>query len=381
MLRLIQDYQPISVTGIFQHVYYWITSSAEDIIYHNPHYNAEKTGDDGVAIYCVHGTADRVNAFRMIADRLIDDLPDNIANINLISFDHRFEGIGIDDLAAQLSEKIQARPNKAIKKIILMGHSRGCLVAALFALLLAKKIDIEVQVVFAIGGPFGGSECAIQPLSWFSTSIKQMGIGSDFLTDLTNLMKESNIPFVYFAAENDFLVSVNSACIPEHKDSLVVLDRHGHLSIMSSHRLVEHFRERIEGYNGKLQLSLTTICTELSKYINEFKQKIHIWSSTGKVQVLTRLETMLISMRDGERGADYPNAKTIGDFINEYLQDANSNFGIKPLDALNEPLNYPFSWFQFSNAESQNYVSLLADKYKEILLPEQGLRLDDKCII
>jgi len=375
MLRLIQNYQPISVTGIFQHVYYWITSSAEDIIYHNPHYDAEKSGEESIAIYCVHGTADRVNAFRMIADRLIDDLPANIANINLISFDHRFEGIGIDDLAAQLCDKIQARPDKSIKKIILMGHSRGCLVSALFTEWLANKIGIEVQVVFAIGGPFGGSECAMQPLSWISTSIQQMVVGSDFLIDLVSKMKESKIPYYYVAAENDFLVSVDAACIPEHKDALIVLDRHGHLSIMSSHRLVEHFRERIEGYNGKLQLSLTTVCAEISKYINEFKQKLHIWSSAGKVQVLERLDAMLKNMRDGECCDNYPHAKTIGEFINEYLQDANSNFGIKPLDALNQPLNYPFSMLQFYNSQSQSYISVLAGKYKNVQLFRKELIL------
>src|SRR5262245_51375520 len=97
MLRFIQDYQPISLTGIFQHCYYWITSSTEDIIYHNPNYDAKKAGDQATAIYCVHGTADRVNAFKMIAERLIDNssdngLPDNIASINLITFDHRYQG-------------------------------------------------------------------------------------------------------------------------------------------------------------------------------------------------------------------------------------------------------------------------------------------------
>jgi len=230
---------------MFTHVFSWIATTGGDYCYKNPNFS----GDEDIAIYCIHGTADRSASFQRMAERLLEkDLPSNISSINLVSFESRYQGKGIAFFAKQLADKIKANGHK---KVILMGHSRGGLVIAHFAQYLAKEYDIEVVLVLSICAPFGGSHLAMQPLSFFSTSIDQMQIESDYLKNLNTSIEESAVcPYVFVGAEKDAIVTSDYAFVPTYVDhnkgSLLILDRHGHLSIMSSHRLVDFFKLQIE---------------------------------------------------------------------------------------------------------------------------------------
>ncbi|MDX1900811.1 MAG: alpha/beta hydrolase [Gammaproteobacteria bacterium] len=212
-----------------------MTSSPYDVIYQNPNYaNHEK-----VTIYCVHGTADRSSAFTLIAERLLDKLPNVVASIHLVSFKNRGKGKGIEVFAKQLQEKIRANKDQ---DIILMGHSRGGLVVSYFAEYFAAEIHANVHGVVAICSPFGGSDLAIAPLSWLSDSVKQMESESEFLNNLRKDITHSNINYYFVAAEKDSLVSMDQSFVKKDSASLTIFDRHGHLSIMSSWRLVEHIQ-------------------------------------------------------------------------------------------------------------------------------------------
>lgn len=404
MFSMFQSIQPIHWTGALRHCWLWLTSASGDLVYRNPNYTAPKppattspdaaapidVPDDSTAIYCVHGTADRVSAFSLIANRLVDDLPEKISSMNLVSFDHRAQGVGIEEYARQLVEKIKAAGHK---KVILMGHSRGALIAAYVTEYLAKDAGITVEAVFPIGGPFSGSGYALPPLSWLSDSVKQMEISSDFLKSLVDKVRISTVPYFYYAAENDALVPIESAYVSEHKDSLVVLERHGHLSMMSSHKLVAHIRQRLEKISAPVNaaeskkednsaqkddvnktveaLSLGAVSSEIKEQIDILEKATYLRSPAAKIQVLKQLRLKLEEMREGRRGEDYLEAQSVGGFIAAFMQDGKANNNVKPIDVLNEPLNYPLNFFQGPYAGSRIFIEDVISRYNEIRLPEK----------
>ena len=235
--------QPIATTGMFAHTYYWLTYPSGDQYYPNPSYNKDQNQESGTAIYFIHGTADQSSAFQRVAERLIQaGLPNEISTLNLLSFNQRYQGKSIKFFAEQLRDKINTNHHK---RVILMAHSRGGLVASYFAEFLAATAGIDVSLILTIGTPFNGSYLAMKPLSWFSDSVREMEIDSKFLLLLKEkIMQDATSNYYFFIAAEDAIVPGESGYIKEYVDkhpkSLIILDRHGHLSVMSSHRLVTH---------------------------------------------------------------------------------------------------------------------------------------------
>lgn len=241
--------QPISYTGIFTHSYYWLTSPSGDIVYQNSIPGYRNNMDQEAAIYFVHGTFDQPAAFVKIARRLINaGLPVEISSLNLVGFEQRYTGQSIKKFAEQLGNKIV---NNEHKRVILIAHSRGGLVAAHFAEFLAEKLGIEVLFIVPVSAPFSGSYLAMKPLSLFSDSVREMESGSEFLQDLKKKIIENPSTSYYpVVAAEDGIVTGDSGYLPEyvekHPNCLLVLDRHAHLSIMSSRRLVARIHELIQ---------------------------------------------------------------------------------------------------------------------------------------
>jgi predicted alpha/beta hydrolase family esterase len=251
ILKTVKTTQPVSTTGMFAHTYYWLTYPSGDQFYSNPVFKNEQHQDKGTAIYFIHGTADQSSAFQRVAERLIQaGLPNEISSLNLVSFKQRYQGKNIEFFAEQLREKIKANQHQ---RIILIAHSRGGLVAAYFAEFLARSAGIEVVLICTIGTPFNGSYLAMKPLSWFSDSVREMEIDSEFLKQLKEkILENATGNYYFFIAKEDAIVPGESGCINEYVDkypnSLIILDRHGHLSIMSSHRLVFHVTDLLHKY-------------------------------------------------------------------------------------------------------------------------------------
>ncbi|KTC78059.1 alpha/beta hydrolase [Legionella brunensis] len=253
--KFIQDKQPVSTTGAIAHTYYWLTTlMSGDIIYHNPNFKAPDTDDptlrQGVVIYCVHGTADQPGSFSRIAERLMQEgLPDYISAIHLVAFDSRYQGKGIKYFSKELIKKVVENGHK---HVIFMGHSRGGVITAHAAQYRASQFGINVHLLYSICAPFGGSYLAIRPLSLFSTSVAQMEINSDLLKELNQSISETSDKYRFIAAKQDAVVLPEAAYVADYvakePDSKVIFDRHGHLSIMSSHRLVRYI------HNGLLKL-------------------------------------------------------------------------------------------------------------------------------
>lgn len=257
--------------GIFAHAYYWVTSASGDYIYNNPRFKASNS-EEGLAIYCVHGTADRPRAFSRIAERLLMRLlPENISSINLIAFDGRYQGNSIEFFAEQLVKKMIANGHS---RVVLKGHSRGGLVCAYAAEYLAAQNAIKVEAVITIGTPFKGSSLALPPLSWFSSSVKQMEVASEFLNQLKARVLDSAVRYFFTVADDDYIVDGGSSSIAEYvqknPDSLIKLDTsHGHLSVMSSHQLVSKIHAIISSYapaqvinSGQAQFITSGVITE-----------------------------------------------------------------------------------------------------------------------
>ncbi len=372
MFAWLQRYQPVSITNAVTHALEWLSAGFQDVPLPNPHF-MRTDPDKSVAIYCTHGTADRVSAFRRIANRIMSMLPYTVSAIHLISFDERFQGLGIDDFAEQLLKKILENGDK---RIILWGHSRGGLVNAYLTEYLAEKAGIEVVAEFAIGTPFRGSSLAIYPLTLLSKSIAQMECGSSFLIKLVDKIHQSKVKRFYYAAEKDDLVKSEATSIDQ---PATLLDRHGHLSIMSSHRLVQDIsyeinrlclpeskpladakdEEEYQFVGDNSTLELADAYYEVDIQVEELKKRSHLKDPSQKIKILTKLRSMLGDMIDNGRGVTYPNETTVGKFIQAFLQDETINDGIKPITCLTESLNFSL----FAPSSSQSFIDELVQNY------------------
>lgn len=202
----------------------------------NPQFNAATVNP--VVIYCVHGTADRASSFDNFAEYLVQDLPDFIAGVRLVSFNDRAKGISIYNFAKQLKDLILA---KGDQHVILLGHSRGGLVITHFAEYLAAMqfTPIHVLLVGPICAPYRGAKLAWKMLGLASASVNEMRIGSEYLQDLAEPMRASKLKYVIVGADSDKIVTLKrKEFLPFHvelgAENVLVLKNHGHLSAMSS---------------------------------------------------------------------------------------------------------------------------------------------------
>lgn len=243
--------QPIATTGIVPHVWCWLTARSGDLWCKNPLFNKDNSAETETVIYFIHGTFDQTEGFQRITERLLNEgLAKNISDLIILSFNRRYRGVSIECFAEQLRDKIIANQHK---RVILIGHSRGGLVASYFAEFLAASMPIEVPYVITLGTPFNGSYLATRPISLFSDSVKEMNVSSVFLARLKDqILENSTCKYHFVIASNDFIVPEAFAYIAdyvdEHPESLTILKRHGHLSMMSSHYLVSQLSCKLRHY-------------------------------------------------------------------------------------------------------------------------------------
>jgi pimeloyl-ACP methyl ester carboxylesterase len=386
----LQRVQPVSYTGAIRHSSLWLTSSLSDQIYPNSRFERSEQNplDQGTVIICIHGTADRASAFSLIAERLIGELPSTISAMMLLAFDQRYTGQGIEVFAEQTLLKLKAYN---IKNVILLGHSRGGLVAAYFAEYLAQAAKIHVRGIFAIATPFDGSVLATAPLIWISNSVNQMQIGSETLQALAKKIATSLIKYYSLIAENDGIVTDPHACKPKTNchDSKI-FDRHGHLSIMSSHRVVEYMRSSIfllmkthqtkksNGEKERLQAQDTistyqSISTDLCYLIELQMTALKIRHPEGeaeaKIDVYKDLIQLLHQIEKSGKIKKYQHTHTLGGLIDAFLHDKKTPDHEKPIDILSKQLTLPLLTFWREKCKSLLFIESIVEKLKLVTLP------------
>jgi|GEM_PF-5925098 len=369
MFSTFQAHQPISLTGALRHAFLWTTSGFTGKAYKNPSFKPTLENPKGAVLYCVHGTADRVSAFSLIANRLLVGLSPSISSIRLCTFTARLRGTSIEDYALQLQEEILANGDE---QVFLAGHSRGVLIALLAALNLEANNKIKVSCVFSIAGPLGGSAWALPPLSLLSSSVYQMRIESHFLKELKARIKASSLKIIYFSAANDSLVSLKSSYLEEKCHANIVLERHGHLSIMSSHKLLVHLHKYINEFtlnknqvevleaaipilenndfiiidNDEILSPLIEPYNEIDMLIAELKIQNYMIRETKKIQVLEGLRNSLLEIMQDDKKADNLSEITVGKYIKEFLQKNNYHEESTTGQYIENATGYAYSFFK-----------------------------------
>jgi pimeloyl-ACP methyl ester carboxylesterase len=233
-----------------EHCVRWLKSGRITITHHNPKFN--KDSPRKIAIYCVHGFADRVGSFEYFVSRIINQLPDSIDSVKVLAFTNRWKGQCTIELANQLKNNLVLNEDK---DVILVGHSQGGLVISYFATYLAQALGINVHLVVPICAPFQGSHLALPPLTYFSKSIAQMQPETPFLIELSEKVISSSLNFAYIGASRDKLVSAE-AYLPYHFVSAfnnhLLVEGETHISIMSSPTLIEFFMLHVKAASKRL---------------------------------------------------------------------------------------------------------------------------------
>lgn len=359
--------------GAISHSMTWLWGKKKDTTRINPRFKKPKSSaEQEYVIYCVHGTADGSFAFdnmmtHLMADRTEGDtttnyLPSNVSAVRLVAFAGRGQGNSIEFFAEQLKSKIIKNGDKH-KNIILFGHSRGELVCGHFSEFMALDAGIHVAGTIGVCGPLDGAPKA-KYLAWLSSSVDEMQKDSEFLQRLRPAMIETNKKekkHFYFATENDDIVPTDSAYIKEGGHSIVLVNDHGHLSILRSQVIIPIVSDILQEITSRpisaavlamtSQKNIETACHEIDAEITAFKNRTHLSDSAHKLRVLNYLKTGLLRRLQKGDADVFPEAKSVSDIIERHLAmvdpvtgETLANTMKKPLNALSIFAKTPDSW-------------------------------------
>jgi pimeloyl-ACP methyl ester carboxylesterase len=139
----------------------------------------------------------------------------------------------IEDFSLQVAEKAkQIQIKSGQKKLILVGHSMGGLVAIHHAL-----SNPHISRVVAIGSPLKGTPLARIA---FGQCAKQMVPGSPFLSALFRFVSEpQGAELTAIGSETDELIFPYTSALPEGRGDRICFDDLGHAGLLFSPRVAE----------------------------------------------------------------------------------------------------------------------------------------------
>lgn len=221
-----------SLGGILPYLYNYLKNAPQK--YTNP--NARHTGKRRIAIYCIHGTGDRYNAFAKAAKYIQPKLPECYSCLHLVEFSGGVKRLKIKDFANQLINQIL---NNQDSEVVLIGHSSGGLVATYAAEFLAMERNITVRMVVAISSPYRGSWWAKMPILRQFLGIQQMQTDHPFLIKLSEHFNRANrlrkgARYIFTCANRDKIVRGQSF-LPygyQSNENIYQFSYDGHLSIL-----------------------------------------------------------------------------------------------------------------------------------------------------
>jgi pimeloyl-ACP methyl ester carboxylesterase len=216
-----------NIVNTLVHMKAWLIIKDRDYTYANPNFDSKSLHK--ISIICIHGAADKAGAFKDLINHILLILPSNIEYVLSVSCNGRKKTIA--NFANMICKKIQ---NSGLEKIILIGHSRGGIIAAYLAENLAEINKISVRGVITVGAPFKGSKFIKQPINTIIKSIDEMKENSPFLKTLTSDLKKNKFlhKYLLIAGSTDSLVSRESAQPNIALAHYRLLPDYGHLSIL-----------------------------------------------------------------------------------------------------------------------------------------------------
>lgn len=129
-------------------------------------------------------------------------------------------------------------------EIAVLGHSMGGLVARYADIELTKSGETGIDAVVTIGTPHQG--VPLGHMAWFSTSAKQMGVGSEFLYEINHQPARHSARYMALACRKDLIVWPRNHAFWEGA-AVNRFINHGHVSAIFSTRVAKEVMEFFTG--------------------------------------------------------------------------------------------------------------------------------------
>ena len=204
----------------------------------------------GVAVLWLHGSGFNQSEFGgVLLDQIFDDRLGPFYTMNYAGLLSGEKGATIQDYAKKVEVKAQAIfQETGVRRVILVGHSLGGLIAAEVAERLLPRE--EVVKVITICSPFGGvpildSCCETTPTD------TQMKVGSPYLLELTSRIRDrelrrEGVSYHHITSRLDLIVPPERAGAVRDKTKWCIFDGiEGHWGIIASPRVIREVKSRI----------------------------------------------------------------------------------------------------------------------------------------
>lgn len=188
-------------------------------------YNPKTPRKNKLPIILVHGFLHNSSGWFYQLEKLRERLDTDIYTVNL--------GNEFGTIAGH-AESLQKQIQKISKvtgsnEVFLVGHSMGGNVISYYATKLAEKDSVKGGVT--IGSPLEGTKMAKAALG---KSAREMEFESNFTKELSELIKNSGIPFVHMGSKMDLVIMPMASTIPKHDTATYVEYDVGHATFLLS---------------------------------------------------------------------------------------------------------------------------------------------------
>jgi triacylglycerol lipase len=204
-------------------------------------YSSKKMGK-GTPVILVHGYMQNQTDWLWVKHKL--QRIEGIGPIYTINLHPTFDSISnYGEFLHSKIKQIKGETNQ--NQVILIGHSMGGLVASYTTEFLATENDIAM--VIALAAPYRGTRLAA---FGYGQNAKEMSPNSIFLSELSKRMQNSKTPYFFIASKIDNVILPWSSSFPIHdqmgSNRCLILDDHGHLKMLISHRVVQQIETWIK---------------------------------------------------------------------------------------------------------------------------------------
>lgn len=195
--------------------------------------------DEHCPIAFIHGLAGRKSNWNCALNQLEERGAAQLGQFHPISL--RLANITLqDDVAQAVNELVALSKTNEKKSLMILGHSRGGLVALLAAQKLRCEHDIDIRGVVTIASPLKGSHWANRGNKYLGfckfSAFQELAVGSASLDKIAQIGLSGKFPVLHLVAKNDILVQPE--CAQLNGNSVVSIDT-GHMGILVDPKSIE----------------------------------------------------------------------------------------------------------------------------------------------